>query len=151
MPITPHSSAWFVREKEALSYRSWTACGGWIVILAALSISAVFSAEAEVRTLLVLSLAYGVQGCFAELIGVKIDSSGISFPNRIFPKFPYLILFRRKLPKGSFDRIDIVGKQILMIYPARDQIWIAPTKTSNKNTFVRHLRNTFPTVSVKVT
>jgi hypothetical protein len=41
--------------------------------------------------LLVLFVVYGIQGYLAELIGVKIASSGISFPNRVFPSFPYLV------------------------------------------------------------
>jgi hypothetical protein len=144
-----HHSALFVRKREGLSYRSWIVCSGWIVILVALLILIMIFSESEVRTLLALSLVYGAQGCFAELIGVKIDSSGISFPNRVLPRFPYLILFRRKLLAGSFDRIDVVNKRVLMIYPARDEICI-PTKTSDKSLFVRYLRNTFPAVSIKM-
>jgi hypothetical protein len=145
-----HESVWFAGKKEGLSYRSWMACSGWIAILAAILISVVLSSDSEVKTLLGLSLAYGVQGCFAELIGVKIESSGISFPNRVFPGFPYLILFRRKLSVESFSRIDVINKKRLVIYPDRDQIHIVPSQILNRNGFVRALRNTFPTVSVKV-
>ena len=150
MPIMRHDSVWFAGKKEGLSCRSWIVCSGWIAILAALLISVVLSSEAEVRTLLGLSLAYGVQGCFAELIGVRIESSGISFPNRVFPSFPYLLFFRRKLPVESFNRIDVINKEKLVIYPRIEEIHIALSKNINRNSFVRTLRHTFPTVSVNV-
>lgn len=135
-------------EKE-LTARSWIACGGWIVILTALLVSAL-SAETEVQIFLALSIAYAVQGCLAELIGVKIDSSGISFPNRVLPRFPYLILFRRKLRKGSFDRVDFIDKQKMIIHPGRKQIFLPTTKKSEEARFARVLRNTFPRVRVAI-
>jgi hypothetical protein len=130
-----------------LRARSWMACGGWIAILTALLISAALSAETEIQILIALSSAYAIQGCLAELIGVKIDSSGISFPNRVLPTFPYLVLFRRKLRKGSFDRIDFIDKQRIIIYPERRQI-IVPTTKKSEDSFVTILRKTFPRVRV---
>ena len=149
MPITRHNSDWLVAKRKGWACRSWMACSGWIVILATILISMMDSSEAEVNALLALSLAYGVQGCVAELIGVKVEPSGISFPNRAFPRFPYFILFRRRLPAGSFDRIDFVNKRLLIIYPDMNQVYIATTN-SDTNTIVRTLRNIFPTVSVKI-
>jgi hypothetical protein len=150
MPIVHQNSGWVDGERGGLSYRSWIAFSGWIIILATLLIWAVLSSDVQVITLLGLSLAYALQGCVAEFIGVKIEVSGISFPNRVFSRFPYLILFRRKLSTGSFDRIDFVNKRMLIIYPARDQIIIAPTKSRSKHNLVRVLREIFPMVSVKI-
>jgi hypothetical protein len=84
-------------KKGKLFLRSRVACGGWIMILAVLLASVISFSETEVQMLLMLSMVYGLQGWLAELIGVKIDASGISFPNRVFPQFPYLVFFRRKL------------------------------------------------------
>ena len=120
------------------------------MILATLLVSVAVSAETEAQIFLALSIAYAVQGCLAELIGVKIDSSGISFPNRALPRFPYLTLFRRKLRKGSFDRVDFIDKQKIMIHPGGKQIILPTTKKSERARFARVLRNTFPRVRVAI-
>jgi hypothetical protein len=110
-----------LEKKVGLSVRSWIACCGWTIILAALLLLVVLSTETAIQTLLMLLMIYGIQGYLAELIGVKIESSGISFPNRVFPSFPYLILFRSKLPRESFNRIDFVKRQIVIVYRHYDQ------------------------------
>jgi hypothetical protein len=136
-------------ERE-LSARSWIACGGWIALLTGLLIFAAISAETEVQMLLALSIAYAVQGFLAELIGVKIDSSGISFPNRLLPRFPYLVLFRRKFHKGSFDRVDFIDKRKIIVHPGRKQIILPMLKKSEETRFLRVLRITFPRVRVAI-
>ena len=140
--LSPHGG-----KNGILSLRSRIACGGWIVVLAILSVSAITSAETGVQALLMLLTVYGLQGWLAELIGVKIDASGISFPNRIFPEFPYLVFFRRKLPKGSFDRVNVVSKQFLVIYSAGDQVKV-PIPVRFNRMVAKSLQNNFPKVSV---
>lgn len=117
------------------------------MILAMLLVSVVTSAETEIQVLLLLSMVYGLQGWLAELIGVKIDASGISFPNRVFPQFPYLVFFRRKLPEGSFDRVNLIGKRLLVIYSAGDQVTV-PIPIKFNGIVAKKVRNNFPTVSV---
>jgi hypothetical protein len=131
-----------------LSLRSRVACGGWTMILAVLLVSVIAFSETEVQMLLMLSMVYGLQGWLAELIGVKIDASGISFPNRVFPQFPYLVLFRRKLSKGSFDRIDFVRKQSLVIHSAAGQVTVRITTRLNGIAIAKCLRNEYPKVSI---
>jgi UDP-N-acetylmuramyl pentapeptide phosphotransferase/UDP-N-acetylglucosamine-1-phosphate transferase len=136
-------------KKGKLFLRSRVACGGWIMILAVLLASVFSFSETEVQMLLMLSMVYGLQGWLAELIGVKIDASGISFPNRVFPQFPYLVLFRRTLSKGSFDRVNFVRKQSsLVIYSAGEQVTVPITTRFNGIAVAKCLRNEFPKVSV---
>jgi hypothetical protein len=137
-------------KKEELSVRSWIACSGWTAILAILLLLLVNSSEIAIQTLLALSVVYVMQGSLAELIGVKIEESGISFPNRVFPGFPYLVLFRCKLPRKSFNRIDFVKRQMFMIYPAVRQINVPVTKSCDEKRVVRFLRGTFPDLSVTI-
>ena len=138
------------RKKKRLSVRSWTACGGWTIIIVTLLLLVLISSEGATQTLLALLVVYGIQGCCVELIGVKIESSGISFPNRVFPRFPYLVLFRSKLPRRSFNRVDFVKKHVFIIYPAMRQITVPVTRSCDENRVVRFLRDTFPDLSVTI-
>lgn len=138
------------RKIIRLSVRSWAACAGWTIILVTLLLLAVLSSEAATQTLIALLVAYSIQGCWVELIGVKIESSGISFPNRAFTRFPYLVLFRSKLPRKSFNRVDVVKKHVFVIYPAMRHITVPVTKSCDENRVVRVLRHTFPDLSVTI-
>jgi hypothetical protein len=136
-------------KKGKLSLRSRVACGGWIVILAVLLVAVITFSQTEVQMLLILSMVYGLQGGLAELIGVKIDASGVSFPNRVFPHFPYLVFFRRKLSKESFDRVNFVGKpSSLVIYTAGEEVTVPIAARFNGIALARRFRNEFPKVSV---
>jgi hypothetical protein len=150
MRIGDRDARWGARKEMGLSVRSWIACGGWTIILVTLLLLVVLSTETTVQILLVFFVVYGIQGYLAELIGVKIESSGISFPNRVFPSFPYLVLFRSKLPRRSFNRVDFVKRQIVIVYPARRQINIPATKSCDEKRVVRFLRDTFPDLSVTI-
>jgi hypothetical protein len=135
-------------KKGKLSLRSRVACGGWTMILAVLLVSVIAFSETEVQMLLMLSMAYGLQGWLAELIGVKIDASGVLFPNRMFPQFQYLVLFRGKLSKGSIDRIDFVRKRSLVIHSAGERVTVHITTRLNGIAVAKHLRNEFPKVLI---
>jgi hypothetical protein len=135
------------RAQNCVSLRSRIACGGWILILAILLVSVLSFSETEVETLLILSMVYSLQGWLAELMGVRIDVSGIAFPNRVFARFPYLVLFRRKLSTGSFDRVDFM-KHSFVIYSSGEQIIVPITKRFNGIDVAKYLRNKFPKVSV---
>jgi hypothetical protein len=138
------------RKQEKLYVRSWTACGGWTIIVVSLLLLIVLTSEAAVQTLLALLLVYGIQGCCVELIGVKIESSGISFPNRVFPGFPYLVLLRRKLPRKSFNRVDFIRKHAFIVYPVMRQIFVPVANTLDETRVVRFLKDTFPDLAVTI-
>jgi hypothetical protein len=150
MRLGDRDASLVARKKVGLSVRSWIACCGWTIILVMLLLLVVLSTETAIQILLVFFVVYGIQGYLAELIGVKIESSGISFPNRVFPSFPYLVLFRSKLPRRSFNRVDFVKRQIVIVYPARRQINIPATKSCDEKRVVRFLRDTFPDLSVTI-
>jgi hypothetical protein len=150
MRIGDLDARWVVSKKHGLSVRSWMVCGGWAAILGIILLLLVNFSEPAIQTLLAFLVVYVTQGCLAELIGVKIEGSGFSFPNRVFPRFPYLVLLRCKLPERSFDQIDFVKRRELIIYPAMRQIIVPVTKSCDEKRVVRFLRDTFPKVSVKI-
>ena len=149
MRVGDLDAGWVVRKKDGLSIRGWMVCGGWVTILGILLLLLVISSEAATQTLLVLLVVYVTQGFLAELIGVKIEGQGFSFPNRAFPRFPYLVFFRRKLPRGSIDRVDFVKGHLFIIYPAMRRIVVPVMKSYDERRMVRFLRDTFPNVSIK--
>jgi hypothetical protein len=150
MRVADRDAGLAFRKRAVLSIRSWIACGGWTIILFMLSLLAVLSSELEIQVLLALLVVYGIQGCAVELIGVKIEPSGISFPNRVFPSFPYLVLLRSKLPRKSFSRVDFIRRHAFVIYPAMRQIIVPVTKSCDQRSIVRFLKETFPDLSVTI-
>ena len=140
----------FDKKRGELYARSWIACGGWIIILCAILFMIVSSSDEITQTLLALFLGYSIQGCLAELIGVRIGPSGISFPNRLFPSFPYLMLFRKKLARRSFDRVDFIEKNMFLVYPVMKQVTIHTTKACDEKRIIRYLRDTFPGLAVTI-
>ena len=150
MRVGDLDAGWVVRKKDGLSIRGWMVCGGWVTILGIVLLLLIISAGTATQMLLALLVVYVCQGCLAELIGVKIKGSGFSFPNRAFPRFPYLVFFRCKLPRSSVDRVDFIKGRLFIIYPAMRQVIVPVMKSHDEKRVARFLRDTFPSASVKV-
>jgi hypothetical protein len=140
----------FDRERGELHVRSWIALVGWIIILGTILLMIVSSSEEIIQMFFALLLAYCLQGCLAELIGVRMGSSGISFPNRLFPSFPYLVLFRKNLERNSFNRVDFIRRNILLVYPIMRQVIIPTTRGCDEKRVIRFLRDTFPGLLITI-
>jgi hypothetical protein len=97
-----------------------------------------------------LLLVYCLQGCLAELIGVRMGSSGISFPTRLFPSFPYLVLFRKNLERNSFNRVDFIRRNMLFVHPIMRQVIIPTTRGCDQKRVIRLLRDTFPGLLITI-
>ena len=78
-----------------------------------------------------------------------MGSSGISFPNRLFPSFPYLVLFRKNLERNSFNRVDFIRRNILLVYPIMRQV-IIPTQEVRREASYRFLSDRFPGLLITI-
>jgi len=98
--------------------QSWRRCGIWLLLSGiCIKISAYY---AQIEAPWISSIAvwfvalYSFQALIAELVGVKVGESGISFPRRIFPTFG-LTFGRAKIPAPFISRIDVLGNSIILI------------------------------------
>jgi hypothetical protein len=140
----------FEKKRAQLYTRSWIACGGWIIILGTILLLIVLSSEEIIQMFLALLWTYCLQGYLAEVIGVRMGPSGISFPNRLFPSFPYLVFFRKNLGSNSFNRVDFISRNILLVYPVRRLIIIPTIRGYDEKLVIRFLRDTFPGLLVTI-
>jgi hypothetical protein len=77
-------------------------CAAWLIILgASLALQSGRPAPLEILFLLFLAI-YAMQAFVAEALGVRVSTKSISFPRRLNPGFPFLVLWR-----VSVDCIDI--------------------------------------------
>lgn len=60
----------------------------------------------ELFFVMVSVVVLGIQGFLAELLGIRIDENGVSFPRRMLLSSPFPILWRRTIPTSEISRID---------------------------------------------
>jgi hypothetical protein len=56
------------------------------------------------------------QAFLAEAFGYRVGRTGVSFPRRLFPTFPFPILWRRRIPEKSISRVDALGERAALFY-----------------------------------
>ena len=49
---------------------------------------------------------FGLQGFAAEMLGLRGDEAGFSFPRRLFPRFGFPVLWRRRITAKRISRMD---------------------------------------------
>ncbi len=59
----------------------------------------------EILFLLFLTI-YGIQAFIAEALGIGVSKKSISFPRRLIPGFPFLVLWRARIKCADVDRIS---------------------------------------------
>jgi hypothetical protein len=66
---------------------------------------------------LALIALFGLQAfAAAEFLGLQAGHEGISLPRRVFTRFWFPVLWRRKIPRESISRVDSLGKDTLRFY-----------------------------------
>jgi hypothetical protein len=106
--------------------RSWIRCASWFLLTTALLVVLVSSENyeriAELPFALGLIAIFGLQGFVAEMLGLRSDETGFSFPRRIFPGIGFPVLWRRKIPAKSVSRIDSLDSRTVQIHLASCEI-----------------------------
>ncbi len=100
--------------------RSLPRCAFWfcfsaIPLLAAIAFSSNGAAGELPASLVVVGL-FGVQGFLAELIGMRADASGASFPRRMFPPLGVPVFWRTRLPAERISRVDPMARREVRVF-----------------------------------
>jgi hypothetical protein len=65
---------------------------------------------------LALIALFGLQAFAAEFLGLQAGHHGISLPRRVFTRFWFPVLWRRKISRESISRVDSLGRDTLRFY-----------------------------------
>ena len=100
--------------------RSWRSCASWLLFSSAFVLG-LLSCEkhecgVELHVALVIMLLFGLQGFAAEMLGLRADEAGFSFPRRLFSRFGFPVLWRRKIPAKRVSRIDSLDSRTVRLY-----------------------------------
>lgn len=105
-----HSSA------QGASFRSPPRYLAWMMVSITTLIIAV-TRELSVLTLLFILMAfYCIQSFITEFIGVRVDERGIALPNRLLPKNPWIVFWRKRFKWGEIERVcSLSDRQVQLI------------------------------------
>jgi len=129
--------------------RSWRGCGIWLLlsgICITISASHGLTEAPWIDSIVVWFVAlYSFQALIAELAGVKVSESGISFPRRILPKFGILTFWRARIPAQFVNRIDAVDNSTILV---NGTIKIALANRDQERRIERFAKRAYPWVDV---
>ncbi len=94
-------------------------CLGWTVLVATAILATTYYQMIEftpnILIVLIIFLAYGVQGLLAEVLGVSVREQGMSFPRRILSN-PFLVLWRQRIDSSDIDRIGSLPENGVRVF-----------------------------------
>jgi hypothetical protein len=111
--------------------RSLPMCAAWLIVTGvSVVLQSVRTNPLEVLFLLFLTI-YGIQAFIAEALGVRVSKKSISFPRRLIPNFPFLVLWRVRIKCADIDQISSrprasvrvqksTGERLQVNFPSRE-------------------------------
>ena len=111
--------------------RSLPMCAAWL-ILTGVSVVLQFTRTSPFEIVFLLFLTmYSIQAFIAEALGVRVSQKSISFPRRLFPNFPFLILWRMCIKWADIHQINSrpkarvrvqksTGERLQVSFPSRE-------------------------------
>ena len=111
--------------------RSLPMCAAWLMIMgASFALLSVRTNPLEIIFLLFLTI-YAIQAFIAEALGVRVSKKSISFPRRLIPGFPFLVLWRVRIKCADIDQISSrpkarvrvqksTGERLQVNFPSRE-------------------------------
>ena len=111
--------------------RSLPMCAAWLILMGvSVALQSVRTHPLEIIFLLFLTI-YGLQAFLAEALGVRVSEKSISFPRRLIPNFPFLVLWRICVNCADIDQITSrpkarvrvqksTGERLQVNFPSRE-------------------------------
>jgi len=86
--------------------RSLPMCAAWLILTGvSVVLQSTRTNPLEILILMFLTI-YGIQAFIAEALGVRVSQKSISFPRRLIPGFPFLVLWRMRIKCADIDQIS---------------------------------------------
>jgi uncharacterized membrane protein len=111
--------------------RSLPMCAAWLILTGvSVVLQSIRTNPLEILILLFLTV-YGIQAFIAEALGVRVSKKSISFPRRLIPNFPFLVLWRMRIKCADIDQISSrpkarvrvqksTGERLQVNFPSRE-------------------------------
>jgi hypothetical protein len=111
--------------------RSLPMCAAWLILTGVSVVhQSIRTNPLEILILLFLTV-YGIQAFIAEALGVRVSKKSISFPRRLIPNFPFLVLWRVRVRCADIDQISSrpkarvrvqksTGERLQVHFPSRE-------------------------------
>jgi hypothetical protein len=116
---------------EEAKMRSLPMCAAWLILTGvSVALQSVRTNPLEILILMLLT-PYATQAFIAEALGVRVSQKSISFPRRLFPNFPFLVLWRMRIKCAEIDQISSrpkagvrvqkrTGERLRVDFPSRE-------------------------------
>lgn len=111
--------------------RSLPLCAAWLILTGvSVVLQSTRTNPLEILILMFLTI-YGIQAFIAEALGVRVSQKSISFPRRLIPNFPFLLLWRICIKCADIDQISSrpkarvrvqksTGERLQVNFPSRE-------------------------------
>lgn len=111
--------------------RSLPMCAAWLILTGvSVALQSARTNPLEILILMFLTI-YGIQAFIAEALGVRVSQKSISFPRRLIPNFPFLLLWRTCIKCAEIDQISSrpkarvrvqknTGERLQVNFPSRE-------------------------------
>jgi len=106
-------------------------CAAWLILTGvSVVLQSARTNPLEILILMFLTI-YGIQAFIAEALGVRVSEKAISFPRRLIPSFPFLVLWRMRIECADIDQISSrpkarvrvqksTGERVQVNFPSRE-------------------------------
>ena len=111
--------------------RSLPMCAAWLILTGvSVVLQSIRTNPLEILILMLLTV-YAIQAFIAEALGVRVSKKSISFPRRLIPGFPFLVLWRMCVKCADIDQISSrpkarvrvqksTGERLQVNFPSRE-------------------------------
>jgi hypothetical protein len=101
---------------QSTSFRAPTRYITWLISSVAALIVAL-TKELSVMTILVMLFAfYCIESFITEILGISVDETGITVPNRLLPKNPWIVFWRKRFKWREIDRVcSLADRRVQLI------------------------------------
>jgi hypothetical protein len=102
----------------------------------------------EVVILLFITL-YGIQAFVAEALGVRVSRKSISFPWRIIPNFPFLVLWRMCVNTAEIEQITSRPKARVRVHKSTgERLQVSFPSREARLRFLQFVKNVDASISI---
>ncbi len=134
---------------QRTSFRSPPRYLTWMISSIATSMFAV-TKELSVLTLLFMLLALCcIESFITEVSGVSVDDTGITVPNRLFPKNPWIVFWRKRFKWSDIERVCSLSDRRIQLISGHTRADATFGTRDEKLEFFRVVRKFRPSIRIQ--
>ncbi len=129
--------------------RSLPMCAAWLILTGvSVALQSARTQPLEIIFLLFLTI-YAIQAFVAEAVGVRVSTKSISFPRRLIPNFPFLVLWRISVNCADIDQISSRPKVRVRVQKSTgERLQVSFPSREARLRFFQFVKSTAPSISI---